>query len=64
MFDWYERVRIKSNGYPGTIVDINDKNGKCRRTYLVEVDDEYKVGYMPEDVISCEQEDIELLNKM
>lgn len=36
MFELYEKVRIKKNGYIGTIVDISESNGE--KTYVVESD--------------------------
>lgn len=63
MFDWYDRVRIKSSGLPGNIVDIYDDNGKIAPQYTVEIDDEYKVGELPKDLVLCEKDEIELIEK-
>ena len=63
MFDWYDRVKIKSSGLPGNIVDIYDDGGKIEPHYTVEVDDEYKVGELPKDLVLCEEDEIELIEK-
>lgn len=63
MFNWYDRVRIKSSGIPGNIVDIYDDNGKSVPHYTVEIDDEYKVGELPKDLVLCEEDEIELVGK-
>ena len=63
MFDWYDRVKIKSSGLPGNIVDIYDEDGKIEPHYTVEVDDEYKVGQLPKDLVLREKDEIELIEK-
>lgn len=63
MLDLYDRVKIKKSGLPGNIVDIMNNNRKGTPVYYVEVDDEYKAGNILEDIIWCESDEIELIEK-
>ncbi len=44
MIKLYDRVIVKSNGFPGGIVSIDDNHEKDVPIYYVEIDDDYKVG--------------------
>ena len=59
MFGWYDRVRIKSNGILGIIVDVTDVEEK----YIIEIDDEHKTGDISKDLIPCKESDIEHIDK-
>lgn len=63
MIELYDRVKVKKNGFPGNIVSIDDNHGKDNPIYYVEIDDEYKVGDFSKDMIWCERDEIELVEK-
>lgn len=63
MLKLYDRVKVKKSGLPGNIVDISDNNGKSVPIYYVEIDDEYKVGDFLKDLVWCESDEIELIEK-
>lgn len=63
MIELYDRVKVKKNGFPGSVVSIDDNHGKDKPIYYVEIDDEYKVGDFLKDMIWCEWDEIELVEK-
>lgn len=62
MYKEYERVLIKSSGKIGDIVDIITTS-ESSPLYTVEVIQEEKTGNMKEDIICCEEQEIEALKK-
>lgn len=58
MFALYDRVRVKARNVPGNIVDIHGRRGKKEPLYTIEIDDEYKSGNFPEDIIYCRENEI------
>lgn len=59
MFALYDRVVVKARNVPGNIVDISNKRERITPLYMIEIDDEYKTGEFTEDIIHCEEDEIE-----
>ena len=60
MFVLYSSVRVKSSGFTGSIVEIDDNNGKNLPVYLVEYDEQFYDD--PNDALDWfEEDEIELV---
>lgn len=59
MFLEYDKVRIKKTGKHGTIVYIDTDGGTKPPIYFVEIDQEEKTERDEENMIWCEEEELD-----
>ncbi len=64
MIELYDKVKIKKRDVTGRVVSIDDNHGKDELIYYVEIEDKYKTGEFLEDLVWCERDEIELVEKI